>query len=123
MRVFSGLIQPEVTNSRRLYEERLPDVRLTILNDVSAAAWRYKDEGRFCLITVSSGLSDKVFNSDLRTPDKLDLDAAGISGEMSHVIVEPRAVDALVRYSIMQVTAHPEEFTIEYPCIWKCLEE
>ena len=90
--------------------ERLPGVRLTILNDVSAAAWRYKDEGRFGLITVSSGLSNKVFNPNLRTLDKLDLDAAGLGGEMGHVIVEPRAVDRLVSYAISQVAARPEEF-------------
>ena len=89
--------------------ERLPGVRLTILNDVSAAAWRYKDEGRFCLVTVSSGLSNKVFNPDLRVLDQLDLDAAGVGGEMGHVIVETRAVDALVQHAILQATAHPEE--------------
>ncbi|KAI9770987.1 MAG: hypothetical protein M1840_002691 [Geoglossum simile] len=91
-------------------QERLPSVRWTVLNDISAAAWRYKDEGRFCLITVSSGLSNKVFNPDLRNLDKLDLDAAGVGGEMGHVVVEPRAVDALVRHSITQATAHPDEF-------------
>lgn len=90
--------------------ERLPDVRLTIMNDISAAAWRYKDEGRFCLITVSSGLSNKVFNADLHALDKLDLDAAGVGGEMGHVVVEPRAVDALVQHAISQAMAHPEEF-------------
>ncbi len=89
--------------------ERLPGVRLTILNDISAAAWRYKDEGRFCLVTVSSGLSNKVFNPDLRVLDQLDLDAAGVGGEMGHVIVEPRAVDALVQHAILQATADPEE--------------
>lgn len=90
--------------------ERLPGVRLTILNDVSAAAWRYKDEERFCLITVSSGLSNKVFNRELCTLDNLDLDVAGLGGEMGHVVVEPRAVDALVRHAILQATAHPEDF-------------
>ncbi len=90
--------------------ERLPGVRLTTLNDFSAAAWWYKDEGRFCLITVSSGLSNKVFNPDLCALDKLDLDAAGLGGEMGHVIVEPRAVDVLVRHTMLQATAHPEDF-------------
>ncbi|KAK0121429.1 hypothetical protein ONS95_009723 [Cadophora gregata] len=90
--------------------EYLPGMRLTVLNDVSAAAWRYKDEGRFCLITVSSGLSNKVFNPDLCLLDKLDLDASGIGGEMGHVIVEPRAVDALVQYAMLQAAARPEEF-------------
>ncbi|KAM0813229.1 putative 3-dehydroquinate synthase [Seiridium cardinale] len=90
--------------------ERLPDVRLTILNDISAAAWRYKDEGRFCLITVSSGLSNKVFNPDLDVLNKLDIGTAGIGGEMGHVTVEPRAVDALVQRAISQAISHPEEF-------------
>ena len=90
--------------------ERLPGVRLTILNDISAAAWRYKDEGRFCLVTVSSGLSNKVFNPDLRVLDQLDLDAAGVGGEMGHVVVEPRAVDALVQHAIWRATARSEEF-------------
>ena len=92
------------------FQRRLPDMRLTILNDISAAAWRYKDEGRFCLITVSSGLSNKVFNPNLRTLDQLDLDTAGVGGEMGHVVMEPRAVDALVQNAILQAEAHPEEF-------------
>lgn len=91
-------------------QERLPGARLTILNDVSAAAWRYKDEGRFCLITVSSGLGNKVFNANLDTLDRLDLDAAGVGGEMGHVVVEPRAVDALVQQAISHATSHPDEF-------------
>lgn len=90
--------------------ERLPGVRLTILNDISAAAWRYKDEGRFCLVTVSSGLSNKVFNPDLRLLDQLDLDAGGVGGEMGHVIVEPRAMDTLVQHTVLQAKIHPEKF-------------
>lgn len=90
--------------------ERLPGVRLTILNDISAAAWRYKDEGRFCLVTVSSGLSNKVFNPDLRVLDQLDLDAGGVGGEMGHVIVEPRAMDTLVQHTVLQAKTHPEKF-------------
>ncbi|KAL4721745.1 hypothetical protein ACLX1H_011239 [Fusarium chlamydosporum] len=91
-------------------QERLPGMRLTILNDVSAAAWRYRNEGRFCLITVSSGLSNKVFNADLHNLDKLDLDSAGVGGEMGHVVVEPRAVEALVNQAISRATTHPKEF-------------
>ncbi|KAI3317793.1 3-dehydroquinate synthase-domain-containing protein [Xylariaceae sp. AK1471] len=97
-------------NFKQALEERVPGIRLTILNDVSAAAWRYKDEGRFCLITVSSGLSNKVFNTDLRTPYQLDLDAAGIGGEMGHVVVNPRQVDALVLKAITQATLDHEGF-------------
>ena len=90
---------------------RLPGVRLTILNDISAAAWRYRDEERFCLITVSSGLSNKVFNPDLRTLDQLDLDAVGVGGEMGHVIVEPRAVDKMVQHIVLLARTHPEKFS------------
>ncbi|RYP67507.1 hypothetical protein DL771_007207 [Monosporascus sp. 5C6A] len=90
--------------------ERMPHLRFTILNDISAAAWRYKDEGRFCLITVSSGLSNKVFNADLRASEKLELDPDGIGGEMGHVVVEPRAVDAAVQEAISQAIVLPESF-------------
>ena len=98
-------------NFKNALLERLPGMRLTILNDISAAAWRYKDEGRFCLVTVSSGLSNKVFNTDLRVLDQLDLDADGVGGEMGHVIVEPRAVDTLVQHTVLQAKTQPEKFT------------
>ncbi|KAI0448376.1 hypothetical protein F5B21DRAFT_518954 [Xylaria acuta] len=78
--------------------ERFPGVHLTILNDVSAPAWRYKDEGRFCLVTVSLGLGNKVFNANLHALDRLDLDAGGVGGEMGHV------------HAISQATACPDEF-------------
>lgn len=91
--------------------KRLPGLRILIVNDISAAAWRYKDEGRFCLITVSSGLSNKVFNPQLDTPDKLDVGAHGTGGEMGHVLVEPRAVDNMVRMAMSQALMYPEEFS------------
>ena len=96
-------------NFKNALRERLPGFRLTILNDISAAAWRYKDERRFCLVTVSSGLSNKVFNVDLDVLGKLDLDAAGVGGEMGHVVVEPRAVDVLIQHAVRRAKAHPEE--------------
>ena len=91
-------------------QERLPSVRLTILNDVSAAAWRYKNEGRFCLITVSSGLANKVFNTNLNAANRLDLDTAGVGGEMGHMVVDPRTVDALVQHAKSRATGSPNEF-------------
>ncbi|KAK6070798.1 3-dehydroquinate synthase [Seiridium cupressi] len=90
--------------------QRLHGVRVTILNDVSAAAWRYKDEGRFCLITVSSGLANKVFDSDAESLNKLILDRDGLGGEMGHVVVEPRAVDKLVQYAKSESIANPKDF-------------
>ncbi|KAF3911017.1 hypothetical protein AA313_de0202557 [Arthrobotrys entomopaga] len=97
-------------NLAKVLLERLPGMRLKILNDVSAAAWRYKDEGRFCLITVSSGLSNKVYNANLNTLERLDLDTAGVGGEMGHVVVEPRAVDKLVEQAKSHATGRPDEF-------------
>ncbi|POS74151.1 3-dehydroquinate synthase [Diaporthe helianthi] len=97
-------------NLEQALSERLPGLFVLVVNDISAAAWRYKDEGRFCLITVSSGLSNKVFNRQLNTPDRLDVGAHGTGGEMGHVLVEPRAVDNMVRMAISQAMMYPDEF-------------
>ena len=59
---------------------------------------------------MSSGLSNKVFSPDLCALDKLDLNAAGLGGKIGYIIVEPRAVDALVQHTRLQATAHPEDF-------------
>jgi hypothetical protein len=53
-----------------------------------------------------------VFNTNLIALNRLDLDAAGVGGEMGHVIVEPRAVDLLVKYAISQAAARPDEFKV-----------
>ena len=59
---------------------------------------------------MSSGLSNKVFNPNLCTPDQLDLDTVGIGGEMGHVIVNPYQVDAIALKAIAQATLQPEKF-------------
>ncbi|KXJ88891.1 hypothetical protein Micbo1qcDRAFT_177925 [Microdochium bolleyi] len=109
---------------RAALEARLPpDTDVTIINDVSAAAWRYHDQGRFCLITASSGLANKVFDKSLGTgisggsgdpgepPDGLVLGAAGLGGEMGHVVVEPRLVDEIVAHARAEATRCPAEFS------------
>jgi hypothetical protein len=88
----------------------LPFVRLTGLNNVSATAWRYAYEERLCLIIVSSGLADEVFNANLNTLDRLQLDTTVIGGEMSHMAVEPRAVATLVQHTKSQAKARPDDF-------------
>ncbi|KAJ1324255.1 2-epi-5-epi-valiolone synthase [Microdochium nivale] len=88
---------------------RLPDIDLTIINDVSAAAWRYHEEERFCLITASSGLANKVFDKSLW--DGLVLDAAGLGGEMGHVVMEPRLVDEVVAYAQHEAARCADEFS------------
>jgi len=58
---------------------------IVITNDVTASAWRYSDQGYdpFCLITVSSGIGNKIFNGG-----KILIDERGISGEIGHFSAE-----------------------------------
>jgi glucokinase len=48
---------------RRDIARRWPDARVQILNDVTAAGFRYlrSREEDFCIVTVSSGIGNKVF--------------------------------------------------------------
>ncbi|MFI8952352.1 ROK family protein [Streptomyces sp. NPDC053750] len=63
-----------------LLTERL-GVPVTVVNDLTAAAWRYADteEQPFCLITISSGIGNKVFRGG-----EVLLDADGHGGELGH---------------------------------------
>jgi len=56
-----------------------------VLNDVSAAAWRYAREGSepFCLVTVSSGVGNKVFWGGQILQHRL-----GDGGEIGHLQVD-----------------------------------
>jgi len=95
---------------KKAVQHRLPGLRVTVLNDISAAAWRYKDEGRFCLLAVSSGLSNKVFDKEHYVLEGVDLDEAGVGGEMGHVTVDPRVVDDLVRRAMSRAVEQPDKF-------------
>jgi len=60
-----------------------------VLNDVSAGCWHYKDEvkeERFCLITVSSGIGNKVF--DKKHEDKIITLSNGLGGEIGHAFMD-----------------------------------
>lgn len=61
-------------------------VAVTVINDLTAAAWRYHSvESRpFCLITVSSGIGNKVLWGD-----QVLIDSAGYGGEIGHWRVDP----------------------------------
>ncbi|MEV3860399.1 ROK family protein [Streptomyces sp. NPDC050095] len=63
-----------------LLTERL-GVPVVVVNDLTAAAWRYATtESRpFCLLTVSSGIGNKVFRGG-----EVLLDADGHGGELGH---------------------------------------
>ncbi|WP_405386168.1 ROK family protein [Streptomyces sp. NBC_01102] len=56
-------------------------VPVVVVNDLTAAAWRYgtQESAPFCLLTISSGIGNKVF----RDGDVL-LDAEGHGGELGH---------------------------------------
>ncbi|WP_422773024.1 ROK family protein [Plantactinospora sp. WMMC1484] len=80
---------------RAALRTRLPWARVTVLNDVAAAAWHYRRLGRFALVTVSTGVAVKVFDDRLPGAAKLLSDPAGLGGEIGHVPVEPTRLDAL----------------------------
>ncbi len=68
-------------NLSGLLEERL-GVRVMVVNDLTAAVWRYvrgPDEPPFCLITVSSGIGNKVYWGG-----QVLLDPGGHGGELGH---------------------------------------
>ncbi|MFC8716296.1 ROK family protein [Kitasatospora sp. NPDC057198] len=71
---------------RQWLEERL-GLPVVVVNDLTAAVWRYvepADERPFCLITVSSGIGNKVFRDG-----EVLLDSEGHGGEIGHWTVDP----------------------------------
>jgi glucokinase len=74
----------------QLLKSRLPAVEVHLLNDVTAATWRYVPEelGDFCLLTVSTGIGNKVFAGG-----RILLTAEGRGGEIGHLCVDT-SVDA-----------------------------
>ena len=58
---------------------------ILVTNDMTASAWRYADSGHdpFCLITVSSGIGNKIFaRGDVLIGED------GLAGEIGHYAVE-----------------------------------
>ncbi|MGI5147298.1 ROK family protein [Plantactinospora sp. CA-294935] len=80
---------------RAALRARLPWARVTVLNDVAAAAWHYRRLGRFALLTVSTGVAVKVFDDRLPGTAKVLVDPAGLGGEIGHVPVEPSRLNAV----------------------------
>jgi threonine dehydrogenase-like Zn-dependent dehydrogenase/predicted NBD/HSP70 family sugar kinase len=75
------------------FAARLPWAQLTIMNDISATAWRYRHLGRFAVVTVSTGVAVRVFDDALPFAWKLVLDDEGLGGETGHAIVDPGIFD------------------------------
>lgn len=69
----------------RILEQRL-GLPVLIVNDITAAAWRYAatETEPFCVLTVSSGVGNKVFRGDT-----VLIDADGHGGELGHWRVDP----------------------------------
>ncbi|MEU5388444.1 ROK family protein [Kitasatospora cineracea] len=70
---------------RQLLEERL-GLPVVVVNDLTAAVWRYvdpADDQPFCLITVSSGIGNKVYRAG-----EVLLDTEGHGGELGHWTVD-----------------------------------
>lgn len=59
---------------------------VTVVNDTTAAAWRYASPGGppFCLFTISSGISNKIY-----VGDRVLVDDAGHGGELGHLLCDP----------------------------------
>jgi threonine dehydrogenase-like Zn-dependent dehydrogenase/predicted NBD/HSP70 family sugar kinase len=66
--------------------ERLPRTAVSVLNDVTAAGWHYRQLERFVLVTVSTGVAIKAFDG------RPVLDPDGLGGESGHVPVAPVTV-------------------------------
>jgi glucokinase len=70
----------------------LPNKKIEIINDITAAAWRYIDEveGNFGVITVSSGIGNKIMVNK-----NVLIDNDGVGGEIGHYYVGGKYKDLL----------------------------
>lgn len=72
-------------------QSKMPEVKWTIVNDVSAALLRhtrdekYANKKRINLITVSSGIACRTYDSRTRN---IPLNSAGIQGEIGHIPIQ-----------------------------------
>ena len=70
--------------------------KVFILNDVSACCWYYKNkfqDKRFCVVTVSTGIGNKIF--DIKHQDKIITQSDGLGGEIGHVSIECEEQDLI----------------------------
>ena len=71
------------------FRQRIPSLTPVVVNDVTAMAWRHHHLQRFLMVTVSTGIGNKLFDSRLNTDLNIVQDAGGLGGEMGHVVVAP----------------------------------
>jgi glucokinase len=83
-----GVTGPESLQLQREFGSMWPAARVLVLNDLTAAGYRYVDRGLrdFCVLTIGSGVGHKVF-----IDGRPQLGAGGRGGEIGHLLVDPGA--------------------------------
>lgn len=73
---------------KAVLQQQLPGTTILVVNDLTAAAYRYMGNGNFCLITVSSGIGNKISINDA-----VIIDAEGKTGEIGHFSTDNEELD------------------------------
>ena len=83
-----GVAGPEPLQLQQEFGSMWPAARVLVLNDLTAAGYRYVDRGLrdFCVLTIGSGVGHKVF-----IDGRPQLGARGRGGEIGHLLVDPGA--------------------------------
>lgn len=66
-------------NLKELLEKEFQQFKIIVTNDITAAAYRYIERKNYCLITVSSGIGNKICIGG-----KVVIDKEGRTGEIGH---------------------------------------
>lgn len=68
--------------------KKLPGIEIKVMNDLTAAAYRYMGNGNFCLITISSGIGNKISIND-----QVIIGPDGKAGEIGHFGIPDMDID------------------------------
>lgn len=77
--VIFGKTLKSTFNLKELIEDEFPQAKVLVTNDITAAAYRYIERNDFCLVTVSSGIGNKICIGG-----KIIVDKNGKTGEIGH---------------------------------------
>lgn len=82
--IFGNSLKKVFLLKKELQEKIDKRIHIVITNDMTASAWRYSDEYEsFCLITVSSGIGNKIFSYG-----RVLVGENGLCGEIGHYSVD-----------------------------------
>ena len=71
-------------NLKRELMDRINNIKIFITNDMTASTWRYANScDSFCLITISSGIGNKIFSNGT-----VLIGEDGLAGEIGHFPVD-----------------------------------